>query len=235
MTKEQIEEVKNKPRINPHKLFPNNPCPYSHIWEITSIFGEKYTIDWDHQVLINSPSQFPNSVVCEKITWARWQGNPIYPGLYLKLNYSDTRLDMLDHCDQIVIDGKEYVPYVLITPTPGRELPPEDNPNAEWTGFVTDENERMTNEEFQELASQWHENGRKQYFEDKRRQIDAMKMFSDKQKDYVRFRKPGYEEIVQMLSDYINKKIDVIDPDYLPNPDDYNTQEYDTDDIDFEP
>lgn len=210
------ENVKKIPNFNPHKLFPDNPVPYSHIWEITNEAGEEFTIDWDTQTVAYRPIQFPEDVHFYKITYARFQRNPLSPGLYLKVNHETTQFRLVEHSRKLLIDGKNYIPFFKIEPTPGRELPPLDNPNAEWTGFVTNGFCDLTDEEQDYNAFHQLQIAEKLRFEGKRKEREALKLLSKEQKEGMARKKPGYEKVAEMCVDYITGLRDNIDPNFVP-------------------
>lgn len=208
------------PNVNPHKLFPDNPCPYSKIWEMENTIGIKYTIDWETQTLSYRDERAPEILIASKITWARMQKNPLSPGLYLKLDDSTVKDPSLEHVVSWKVDGKNYIPFWKIEPTPGRELPPLDNPDAEWTGTVTNGVVDYTNEEIDALIHQMEKEGRERFFARRKRQFEVMELLSTEQKEAVCSKKENHKDILQMTMDYVNGKIDRIDnnvgilPDY---------------------
>lgn len=228
MTEEKINKIKQASRINPHKLFPDNPAPYSHIWEMKNELDEIYIVNWDTQTIEHTPKDFPDLKQCYKITEARFQKNPLFPGLYVKVDHENNQFYLLEHCSSLKIDGKEYVPYWQIEPTPGRELPPLDNPDAEWTGVVTDKYNDWTDEEKEILLKKDYLDSQERYFERKKRELDVKEALSPEQIDYIAEQRPGYDEIVDMCMDYISGRTNDIDPNFFPE-EAYEINDYDLD------
>lgn len=216
MNKEYIENIRNQRRINPHKLFPDNPAPYSHVWKMTNTINETYIINWDTQTIEHHPSRFPELFECYKITEVSMQKHPLIPGIYVKVDHETVEFELLTTCKEWEVDGKSYIPFYNIEPTPGRELPPLDNPNAEWTGFVTDGSIDLTDKELKSQSEAILKQRQEEFFTRRKREFTGKGLLSREQLDYVAQKQPDYQKIVAMFSDYVDGKIDTIDSTYIP-------------------
>lgn len=226
MTEEKINRIKQSINIEPHKLFPDNPAPYSHVWEMVNDIGELYIVNWDTQTIEHTPEKYPDLKQCYKMTEVKLQKNPLSPGLYVKVDHEDADFGLLDHCQSIKIDGKEYVPFYKIEPTPGRELPPLDNPDAEWTGTKADGHYDMTNQELDLFMRNEYVASEKKYFEQKSRKIDILNALSEEQINAIANQEPGSEKILDKCISYICGRIDNLD---------FLSEETEIDEYDFDP